>query len=283
MPKECIICKSAERRVIFREFDIDVFRCLSCGHVYSSYEIARDYDGYFGYEEIRDQKQAWWDKAHRPMYQDFCRHFLRGKSGRLLDVGCGLGYFLKYAAMYPSWGAEGIDVSQEAVKFAREKNGLSNVRCGRIEELSLPQGSYDIITMFDVIEHIPEPDRLLAQVGGLLKKGGMLFILTPNINLWLPLAYMQKLRYGMKPGIRYLDARDHVNMYSMKTISVILKRNNFFRVGFVHLKPILGLGGNTHQFLVCMRVAWLYLSVLIFFLTFKRLNLDNICAVAQKR
>lgn len=282
MDQTCVVCKSIENKIVFHEFGIDILKCRNCGHVFSSYKTEQDYDGYFSDESVESEKQFWWNDAHKAMYGDFCRRFISGKSGRLLDVGCGLGYFVKKMSDFQPWEVYGYEISRQAVEYAQKKLGLRNISCGKIENLSLEKKSFDIITLWDVIEHIPDPDPLFSCLVTLLKDNGMLFIHTPNIKMQLAKAKLKKLLKGMKPDIHYLEAKDHINIYSMNTIKKILRRHGFNKIKFIHLKPIQSVSGSESQCLIILKNLWYYVSVVLFWMTFGCLNFDNLFVVAEK-
>ena len=71
------------------------------------------------------------------------------------------------------------------------------------------KSSFDIVTMWDVIDHILRPDPLLKRCHALLREGGICFIRTSNIFNQLLRARLKKLVWGMQPGVTYLQARDH--------------------------------------------------------------------------
>ncbi len=282
MSKTCVVCRSLENKVVFQELGIDVLRCAKCGHVFSSYEVDQNYDHYFGDQPIEPEGQFWWDEAHQEMYDDFCQRFIAGRSGKLLDVGCGLGYFVKKVSSFPAWQAYGYEISPQAVDFARNKLGLHNVSCGRVEDSSCAKNSFDVITLWDVVEHIPDPDPLLSYLSCLLTNDGMLFMHTPNIEVQLPKARLRKLLKGMKADIHYLEARDHVNIYSMRTISQVLNRNGFSPVRFIHLRPIQSLSGSRSKLLRLLKNLWFHSAVALFGMSFGRVNLDNLFVIADK-
>lgn len=282
MRRTCIICKSNRNKVVFRESRADVLRCRNCGHVFSSYEADQDFDGYFGYEPIESGEQFWWNEAHRAMYEDFCRKLLRGRSGKLLDVGCGLGFFLKHVSAYPAWQVFGYEISQQGVDFARNKLQLRNVSCGKVEESRLRRKNFDIITLWDVIEHIPDPDPFLSYLTSILKDDGFLFMHTPNVQNQLPKARLKVLLRGMRPGIQYLDAKDHVNIYSPKLLAQVLRRNGFRDVTFDHLRPIQSVSGGRSRFLRAVKNGWYYSSVMLSHMTLGRVNVDNLFVKAKK-
>ena len=132
MENKCIICDKSINKIVFTEFGINILKCKNCGHVFSSYKQNQDYDNYFK-EEVISKDQFWWNEAHKKMYNDFCKKFIENKRGKLLDVGCGLGYFVKKVIFYPSWQVYGYEISKSAVDYAKKELGLSNVYCGKVE------------------------------------------------------------------------------------------------------------------------------------------------------
>lgn len=281
MKKRCIICGRSDSTIVFKEFEIDVLKCRNCGHVFSSYPADQHYDGYFG-KEVTSEDQFWWDKAHEKMYTDFCHRFIVGKSGKLLDVGCGLGFFVKTISRYPRWQAFGYEVSRAAVEFATKRLRLEKIYCGRVEESHFPQKYFDIISMWDVIEHIPDPHPLLSYLSLIVKDDGILFLHTPNVQIQLPKARLKNVLKGMKPGGHYLEAKDHINIYSPRTITTVLQRSGFERVEFIHLRPIQSVAGSRNESLRFAKNVWFYASVGLHWISWGRANMDNLFAVGRK-
>lgn len=234
--RQCLLCGGLRHRVVFREFDIDILQCLECHHIFSSFVADPHYDGFWG-AEVTDE-DPYWSKARDRMYQDFLKKFLTPRSGRLLDMGCGLGFFVRSVSRLANWEAYGCEISPAAVRYAREKLGLDKIICSRLEDVDLPPRSFDVITMWDVIDHILHPDPLLRRCRALLRDGGICFLRTPNVTIQLLRARINKLARGMQPNINYLQARDHAHQYSMSTVRKLLERNGFTRIEFVHLHPV---------------------------------------------
>jgi SAM-dependent methyltransferase len=237
---ECLICGGREHRPVFEEFGVQILRCKRCRHVFSSYAGDAHFDGFWG-DEVPQNEHFYWSQARAKMHGDFRRRFMEGRSGRLLDMGCGLGFFLKAMSACQQWEAHGCEISPAAVRYARETLGLQNVMVGRLQDVNLQQHSFDIITMWDVLDHILNPDPLLARCHDLLKQDGMLFIRLPNVFNQLLRARVKKAVRGMRPGVSYMMARDHFHHYSQKSIASLLERNGFRRVEITHLHPIEGL------------------------------------------
>jgi 2-polyprenyl-3-methyl-5-hydroxy-6-metoxy-1,4-benzoquinol methylase len=278
---KCIICGSNNYKIIFNEFGVDILKCLNCGHIFSSFEQEQYYGGYYG-EKIKNEDHFWWDEAHKKMYDDFCRIFIKNKSGKLLDVGCGFGYFIKKISFFPDWEAFGYEISETAVNYARNNLGLKNIFSGRVENSGFPEKYFDIITLWDVVEHIPNPKPLLVYLRTILKEDGILFIHTPNAKIQLIKAKAKKLIKGMREGAHYLEAKDHINIYSSWAIKEVLRQAGFKEVKFVHLHPIQSISGSKNSLLKIMKNLWFYFSVFLFKLTFRKVNADNLFVIAKK-
>jgi SAM-dependent methyltransferase len=216
------------------------------------------------------------------MHQDFFKRFLISRSGRLLDMGCGLGFFLKAMAPHTNWEGYGCEISMAAVRYARETLGLTNVICGRLEDVDLPKSSFDIITLWDVIDHIPRPDPLLKRCHALLMEGGICFMRIPNIFVQLPRARLKKLLRGMRPGVNHLQPNHHAHYYSMSSIRRLLERNGFARVEFAHLHPFQG--GSRVENVMMLGVKNLFFEAVraLAIVSKGRLNLDNLFVIAYK-
>jgi 2-polyprenyl-3-methyl-5-hydroxy-6-metoxy-1,4-benzoquinol methylase len=136
--------------------------------------------------------------------------FLRAPSpdDRLLDVGCGRGDFLDRMRRR-GWAVEGLDVDSSALEQARAKHGLK-VHMGPIEDLRFPGESFDAITMNHVIEHVHDPVSLLRECLRVLKPGGRLAAVTPN------LAGLGHRRFGR--NWRGLEPPRHLHLFTRKTL-----------------------------------------------------------------
>ena len=107
------------------------------------------------------------------------RHF--PKPGRVLDVGCAAGYFLR-VMQEEGWQVTGLEPSDTIRRTAEERLGAENVRAGLLGQVELPPQSFDLITMWDVIEHIPDVVAAVRAVGRLLAPGGKFLIETQDVR-----------------------------------------------------------------------------------------------------
>ena len=144
--------------------------------------------------------------------------YLRGTPpGRLLEVGCGDGGQLAWLRTM-GWQVEGQEVDPAAAEQARFAHGL-HMHLGALADLKLGGGAFDAITMSHVIEHVHHPVSLLKECRRLLKCGGTLVAVTPNINSF------GHDRFGA--DWRGLERPRHLHLFSPKTLRVLAARAGF--------------------------------------------------------
>jgi SAM-dependent methyltransferase len=136
--------------------------------------------------------------------------------GHLLDVGCAVG-FLLVAARERGFTVQGVEMSAWASQYAREVHGL-DVKTGCLEALNLPAASCDAVVMADVIEHLTDPRRTLQAIQRVLRPGGRLLLLTPDVG-----SIAARLAGPRWWGL--LD--DHYFYYSRQTLARFLDREGF--------------------------------------------------------
>ncbi len=108
----------------------------------------------------------------------------RVKAGKLLDIGCAEGYLLRWAES-SGYAAFGIDVSDYAIRDLSRKNAPRSTLCvGSVVALPFMEGCFDIVTCFDVLEHLEEPVVALCEIGRCLRYGGILILSTPSLLSW---------------------------------------------------------------------------------------------------
>jgi SAM-dependent methyltransferase len=160
----------------------------------------------------------YWDYGHswqdspitRKRYAELLDGFEPARNtGRILDFGCGAGYFLE-AALARGWEAYGTEYSGLALELAREK-GLQ-VAPAPLGTDEFEAGSFDVITAFEVFEHVRDPRTEASTVARLLRPGGLLYCTTPNFNAlsrrllgarWGVISYPEHLCYFTPRTLRY--------------------------------------------------------------------------------
>ena len=116
--------------------------------------------------------------AHWGFRKEAVAHYKQ--CGAILDLGCSSGSFLDFMRD-ESWKLYGIEMSAEGARRAEERS-KAKVFVGDILDASFPRESFDVITCFDVLEHLYEPVRVLAKVAEWLKPGGIFYVLVPNVD-----------------------------------------------------------------------------------------------------
>jgi SAM-dependent methyltransferase len=125
------------------------------------------------------EERLWWYRGRRKVCFDLLSRFLAPtRDRRILDVGCGTGYNLALLRKYGE--AQGVDMSAEALKFCRQR-GETDVTLHEADELPFESSTFDLLTAFDVIEHIEDDRAALREFERLLVPGGRLLIYTPAL------------------------------------------------------------------------------------------------------
>ena len=108
---------------------------------------------------------------------------LKPAKGRLLDVGTAAGAFLR-TARDDGWEAMGIEPNRWLARWGRDEYGVP-IQVGSIDDVSTPDGHFDVVTLWDVIEHTPDPLHVLRRTRQLLKDDGLLVVNFPDIGSWI--------------------------------------------------------------------------------------------------
>jgi len=151
-----------------------ILRCTDCGLAMMP-PPARTQDSY---EEAADPHYI--EQAEQRVANSHALLAMVPPGGRLLDVGCACG-FLLVAGRERGFEVEGVELSRWASEYGRNQLGL-DIRRGELCELRLPAERYDVVTMVDVIEHLIDPRAVVAEVRRLLRPGGRVVLLTPDLG-----------------------------------------------------------------------------------------------------
>jgi len=223
----CAICpQGAEAQSYMRTnmggLPFSYLKCKGCGLVFLSprpdeREIPRFYgEDYYGEgsQKFRSCLEAprlffAWNRMRRVL-----KFFSR--PGKVLDVGCGQGTFLQLIKG-KGWEVAGTELTQESASRA-SRLGIP-VSIGEIDENRFPPHSFDLITLWQVLEHLAEPRKTLKSLLGLLRKGGIVAISTPNIDSLQ--AEVGKDRWF------HLDPPRHLYLFSPRTLERIMASLGF--------------------------------------------------------
>lgn len=206
-------------------------------------------------------------KLHNRFSKQFKLVLKHRFSGKLLDIGCGTGHFLKFLKdNYKDWRYFGVEPSSVMRKVARKNTGVE-IRNGTLNSIPYSDEYFDVITCNDVLEHDTKLKSNLRELRRTLKPGGLLFLQAPNYkscmayitgkkwDWWcipdhvLHFSYYFLTDYIRKSGFTILDSytyEDQVDFLS--NIKGVFSRNHFAKIVFYFFKPAL---------IITERLAWL--------------------------
>lgn len=178
------------------------------------------YHAIFGAAEASPQRCA--------MLRLLLERLPRRPSGRLLDVGCGAGHLLALARD-AGWEVTGVDPSVAACAIARREHGLQ-VLAAPLESADLPGAAFDVVTLVNVLDQVPDPVRLLEETRRVLRPGGLLVARVPNGDFhcatWAILQCLPSaVRHRLDPLIIF-----HPFSLNAKAIRRLLERAGYARI-----------------------------------------------------
>lgn len=217
---DCPVCLSNQCRFVESHQQFELYYCLSCDLQF--------------WHPMKSPGREWYEEQYfwRPLFREklewYHKQFLKDKiipGSHLLDVGCGSGTFAKAAAKR-SYQVTGIDFDKESVRAGRAM-GVDNLHAATLEEFisKNPEREFDIVTFFEVMEHLDNPVSFLAKVKSLLTPGGFIAFSVPNRGKW-----------KLLPSV--LDnPPNHLTRWSKLALSNLI-RNIGFSIKEIREKPI---------------------------------------------
>ncbi len=203
--RDCPLCGGGGPATFVRPDGLSVRACGTCGTCYVSPAPSEaDVLAFYRLYHDRHRVDAWRDtpwhaKSRLPTCRDraaLAAHVRRGRplddlrlqelaslvdlaGARVLDVGCGIGTMLARLARLGA-AVRAVDPDGAAVEFVAETLGIAGVELGTLESLREPDGSFDVVLLQDVLEHVVAPRAMLERAVVLLRPGGILYLFTPN-------------------------------------------------------------------------------------------------------
>jgi 2-polyprenyl-3-methyl-5-hydroxy-6-metoxy-1,4-benzoquinol methylase len=193
-----------------------IVRCRSCSLVYMNprphHQVVQE-----SYTAVRDTRYLEEEQGRLETFADSLAHIQRfGGAGRLLDVGCHVGTFLAVAEQ-SGFTVAGVEPSAWASQIARSRI-RGEVHRGAVEDAPLPEGGYDVVTLWDVIEHLPDPALDVRAIHGALRPGGLFAVSTMDVD-----ALFARLLGRRWPWYMQM----HLVYFSRQTLCELLRREGF--------------------------------------------------------
>ena len=180
----CPLCNGSELKILFELKKEQFVCCKACDLIHinpkpDSEKILSTYSEEYSYI-YRKKESKKLKRANRHVKRIKIRY---KKSGRWLDVGCSSGFVIK-ACLAHGFEGHGLDIDANAVAYGRSEFGLENLKTGTLENTSYPTGYFDVISAYDVIEHVENLHSFTAELKRILKPNGLIDLVTPNAQHW---------------------------------------------------------------------------------------------------
>lgn len=194
----------------------DVVRCTNCGHMQlaefpSEAKLSEAYAGAASDDYVVEEEGQ--RATARRTLERIERH---AQPGRLVDLGCWVGFLLA-EARDRGWDTIGVEPSEFASSFARDRLGLEVIQAGLMEADLEPQAA-DVVFLGDVIEHLPDPGAALDRIASLLAPGGIVALALPDSGSRLA-RLMGRRWWSVIPT--------HVQYFTRESLAVLLRRHGF--------------------------------------------------------
>jgi SAM-dependent methyltransferase len=229
----CICCLS-NRIISWPSGSAGYYLCQFCGLIFKENgkendnicSVINHYQKIDPHEQIAESKIKFFNSA-----LNFLSSYYEKRKRRILDVGCGYGYFLELVKQR-GWHGYGVEIMKAAADIAADKVGTNNIFSGRLKEACYPQNSFDAITLWDILFIVDDPFKELQECYRILQHGGTVGIRVRN-------AFFQQIVYRAYQPCSGITSRLNIKnpavfhryCYSSQSIRELL-----LRVGFRHIR-----------------------------------------------
>jgi 2-polyprenyl-3-methyl-5-hydroxy-6-metoxy-1,4-benzoquinol methylase len=244
----CLLCQSDQFESLGEKNSFRVVRCSKCELVFINPQPSEEttnalYDesyfaggseyGYQGIGYLSNNNEQWFKYIPTKAIAKIQK--IKPQKGKLLDVGCAVGYALE-VAKDKGWEISGVEISQYARKLAEKKLGISIPET--LESANYQNDYFDVIAAFEIIEHIHRPQEFIESLHKILKKDGVLCISTPNLD--------HAKTFKNFIDWPYLTPPEHLCFFNRQTIQNLLEKNGFEikEIFFGPINPLAQGGEN---------------------------------------
>lgn len=214
--RACDLCGSDDHTLLYTRFDpvtrreYNLVECSSCGMAFvNPMPVEESVPLLYPEDYLKDKPDM------SPLYARMMRLLPAKPRGRLLDVGCGHGEFIAYARRF-GWIVEGVDL----LRWGNSPE--LTIHVGDLVAMDLPEGSYDVITAWALLEHVRQPSRFFGKVSRLLNRSGRFIFVVPNIAA---------------PGMRRSCTEDiprHLHLFTPRAVSAYLEQHGMEELAVYH-------------------------------------------------
>lgn len=218
--QECIQCKSKRIKKMPDYQNAFLMKCADCSLVFtakipSGEDLAKHYGNYPRYTSLSPITEK--------RYEELLDIFEKFRStNNLMDLGCSNGLFLEIAKKR-GWNVYGTEYDPQCVEIGKQK-GIEIYKSDQIP-LELFQMKFDVVTSFEVIEHINNPNEEMDFVSRLLRTGGVVYVTTPNFN--------SVSRFFLNQNWNVIEYPEHLTYFTFKTLNRLLLKHGYEKVYFL--------------------------------------------------
>lgn len=233
----CNLCGATESTLLVVKDGFRIVRCRHCSLVFVGNPpdqafLSQHYSFEAGYHEELKSNPASVNFHDAEARRNLARLSGYRQGGTLLDIGCSTGLFLAKARA-AGWAVRGNEYSADSAAVARSLHGLEVVS-GALQADSFAAASFDVVTLWDVLEHVPDPQSTLRLAATLLKPGGLLVVKTPNIDGLYPQWSLKALPYAGFWG--HPEPPGHLFQFSARTLTSMVRAAGLEPVGITHAR-----------------------------------------------
>lgn len=168
----------------------------------------------------------------------------RPNKGEMLEIGCAFGYFLD-AARSRGWTPTGVEIAEQPARFAREKLNLP-IQCCWFKDAELPEGHFDVVAMWDALEHFDDPAAELLHAHKLIRDGGLLAFNTPDVDSFIRKLQGSRWRNFIPP--------QHITYFNVAATKELFRRTGFRPLWFSVALPREALLKKLHLYDLLVRI-----------------------------
>lgn len=210
----CILCNSPKLKIMPAYSRAFLVKCSDCGLVFgnknpTSEELTNHYTNYPRYNTLSPITE----KRYNELLDKFEAY---RKTNNLIDLGCSNGLFLE-CAKKRGWNVYGTEYAQECLDYC-EQRGIKVFKSDKLPP-EFFQLQFDVVTSFEVIEHINTPNPEMEFVKKILRKGGAFYVTTPNFNSFS--------RFLLKEKWNVIEYPEHLTYYTARTLDKLVRKHNF--------------------------------------------------------
>lgn len=215
--KKCLLCNSDNLKMLKKYISAHLCKCNECKFIFSkkipsSNDLIKYYDGYGRSDYLSDVTI----KRYNHLLDKFEKY---RKTNKLIDIGCGIGYFLEVAKKR-GWDVYGTEFTEEAVQICETK-GIK-MKMGYLNPSNYIKDEFDIVTSFEVLEHINNPREEIENFKKILRTGGLVYLTTPNFN--------SILRYKLQNNYDVINYPEHLSYYTNRTLNYLFEMSEFKKI-----------------------------------------------------